>query len=68
MTFLVGDVVQLNSGGPSVTVTSVNFCVQVLKDGQDPAPRKIFDLEVVWHDGHSFVRDRFFPDCVRKVQ
>jgi uncharacterized protein YodC (DUF2158 family) len=53
MEFKVGDVVQLRSGGPRMTVQSINASTK--------------DVECTWFDGSERFKDMFQPEMLKIV-
>ena len=60
MFFQVGDVVQLNSGGPEMTVSFVGE--KKFSHGN------VLVVQCKWFEGNKFTNDVFLPEVLRKVK
>ncbi|MEL4395337.1 YodC family protein [Shewanella algae] len=61
MSFKVGDVVQLNSGGPKMTVTFVG-------DKKFPHGGVVSIVSCTWFKGEALNKETFKPELLSKVE
>lgn len=61
MNFQVGDVVQLNSGGPEMTVSFVG-------ENEFPHGGKVPVVQCTWFEGKKLNKEKFAPTLLRKIE
>lgn len=61
MNFQVGEVVQLNSGGPAMTVSFVG-------EKEFPHGGKVPIVQCTWFEGKKLSKETFAPEILRKVE
>lgn len=60
-TFQVGDVVELKSGGPTMTVEKVGRLARSMAEAYEGA-------SCVWYDGSKMIRENFPIEALDKVE
>lgn len=61
MNFQVGEVVQLNSGGPAMTVSFIG-------ENEFPHGQKVPVVHCTWFEGKKLNQVKFAPEILRKVK
>lgn len=59
--FQVGDIVEIKSGGPTMTVEKVGRFSRSMNDSYD-------GVSCVWFDGSKMVRENFAAEALDKVE